>query len=42
MCTFGGYNPDTEIPDLAGKVILITGGMLSPPAKCISFSTSSN
>ncbi|KAJ6780367.1 hypothetical protein PWT90_03575 [Aphanocladium album] len=21
-----GYNPDTEIPDLAGKVILITGG----------------
>ena len=26
MCTFGGYNPDTDIPDLAGKVILITGG----------------
>ncbi|TQV98373.1 oxidoreductase, short-chain dehydrogenase/reductase family [Cordyceps javanica] len=26
MCTFGGYNPDTDIPDLAGKVFLITGG----------------
>ncbi|EJP71034.1 oxidoreductase, short-chain dehydrogenase/reductase family [Beauveria bassiana ARSEF 2860] len=26
MCTFSGYNPDTEIPDLAGKVFLITGG----------------
>ncbi|OAA81948.1 NAD(P)-binding domain protein [Akanthomyces lecanii RCEF 1005] len=26
MCPFAGYNPDTEVPDLAGKVILITGG----------------
>ncbi len=26
MCPFTGYNPDTEVPDLAGKVILITGG----------------
>ncbi|OAA73719.1 NAD(P)-binding domain protein [Cordyceps fumosorosea ARSEF 2679] len=26
MCSLNGYNPDTDIPDLAGKVILITGG----------------
>ncbi|KAJ2970850.1 hypothetical protein NQ176_g7985 [Zarea fungicola] len=25
MHCFNGYNPDTEVPDLSGKVILITG-----------------
>ncbi len=27
---FGGgpsFNPDTDIPDLSGKVVLVTGGM---------------
>ncbi len=28
MASYAGYNPSEEIPDLAGKVILITGGRL--------------
>lgn len=24
------FNPDTELPDLSGKVIVVTGGMDSP------------
>jgi hypothetical protein len=24
------FNPETDIPDLSGKVILVTGGMFKP------------
>ena len=40
---FGGisFNPDTDIPDLSGKIILVTGGKSSsghmPPAGDILF-----
>jgi hypothetical protein len=27
------FNPDTDIPSLAGKVILVTGGISSPPSE---------
>ncbi|KIL94347.1 hypothetical protein FAVG1_02910 [Fusarium avenaceum] len=26
MVSFNGFNPDTDVPDLSGKVILVTGG----------------
>jgi hypothetical protein len=25
-----GFTPETDIPDLSGKVILVTGGTISP------------
>ena len=32
---FGGkkFNPDTDIPDLTGKTILVTGGMVEFPSR---------
>lgn len=29
------FKPDTDIPDLSGKVILVTGGELTPPMDLI-------
>jgi hypothetical protein len=30
------YNPDTEIPDLSGKVIVVTGGTQHNPSSYMS------
>ncbi|CZR46599.1 related to alcohol dehydrogenase homolog Bli-4 [Fusarium proliferatum ET1] len=32
MVSFKGFNPETDIPSLTGKVILITGGLSPPPS----------